>query len=209
MKNLPGWAVELGTGRAWAGVVVPIDTPITDLTARAKTGLVQLVWSNQSGVMRYDVYRADEYSPSAFQKIGETNSAYSTWLDLGLENDVTYLYMVYAVYADQSLASQVVSAHPPSQRIITNYPPVFHTEPATSAIATQPYLYTAQATDPNADTVAYGLAVAPNGMTIDPGTGVIAWTPPGPSGGSYPVTVTASDGKGGGRDPALHHHGAG
>ena len=55
---------------------------------------------------------------------------------------------------------------------------------------------TATATDPDlpANTLTYSLAAAPAGMTINPATGVITWTPTeaqGPS--TNTVTVTATD----------------
>ncbi len=40
----------------------------------------------------------------------------------------------------------------------------------------QTYTYDVDATDPNGDTLIYSLTVNPNGMVIDPSTGVITWT---------------------------------
>ncbi len=54
------------------------------------------------------------------------------------------------------------------------------------------------ATDPDAgDTVTFSLNGAPLGMTIDPNTGVISWTPAITQTGPQNVTAIASDGRGG------------
>ena len=54
------------------------------------------------------------------------------------------------------------------------------------------------ATDPDAaDTLTYGLTQAPSGMTIDPASGVIAWTPAATHVPTVNVTAQVLDGKGG------------
>lgn len=87
------------------------------------------------------------------------------------------------------------------------------------------YRYQSGATDADKDPLAYSLVQGPSGMAIDPVTGLVTWTPPviqtggtsgggtvgNPSGGgtsggttgstsadgTYPVTLKASDGRGG------------
>jgi hypothetical protein len=51
--------------------------------------------------------------------------------------------------------------------------------------------YNTNAWDANADTVTYSLTQSPAGMTIDPSSGFVQWTPS--ASGSYPVTVRAAD----------------
>jgi hypothetical protein len=50
-----------------------------------------------------------------------------------------------------------------------------------------------EATDPDGDTLTYSLPVAPTGMTIDPASGLIQWTPAVDQVGSHTVTVRATD----------------
>jgi len=59
----------------------------------------------------------------------------------------------------------------------------------------QAFVYDVEATDPDGDTLTYTLSAGPQGMTIDPATGLVAWTPP--SVGTTLVTVNVSDGRGG------------
>jgi RHS repeat-associated protein len=58
-----------------------------------------------------------------------------------------------------------------------NRPPVFTTTPKVDAVINTQYKYDADATDPDNDNLTYSLAIAPEGMTINPTTGEITWTP--------------------------------
>ncbi len=76
----------------------------------------------------------------------------------------------------------------------TNQPPVFVTVPGVEAYPDKDYSYPARATDPNNDVLAYSLDVAPDGMTINPKTGDLAWSPS--ELGAYSVTIRVEDGRG-------------
>ncbi|WP_051309765.1 putative Ig domain-containing protein [Desulfogranum japonicum] len=58
-----------------------------------------------------------------------------------------------------------------------------------------PYKYQVKATDPDNDVLTYSLTEAPEGMTIDPSTGLIEWTPSGTQMGYYNVTARVDDGR--------------
>ena len=70
--------------------------------------------------------------------------------------------------------------------------PRLTSSPDTSAIAGIPYSDTAEASGNPAP--AYALVQSPPGMTIDPASGRIAWTPPAP--GNYAVTLRAANSAG-------------
>ena len=75
-----------------------------------------------------------------------------------------------------------------------NQPPVITSEPPLTASAGELYLYDVDAQDPNeGDVLSFSLDVAPDGMTIDPGDGVISWTPTNGQLGDNPVTVRVED----------------
>jgi len=79
-----------------------------------------------------------------------------------------------------------------------NHAPEFTSTPAATATEEQPYSYDANAQDPDGDTITYSLPQAPLGMTINPSTGLIQWTPTdSQSEMSHDITVKAEDGKGG------------
>ncbi|HYR16508.1 MAG TPA: Ig-like domain-containing protein, partial [Mycobacterium sp.] len=77
---------------------------------------------------------------------------------------------------------------------MTNRPPVIRSRPVTTGAVGQAYRYDVRATDPDAgDTLTFLLMIAPAGMTIDPTTGVIQWTPADGQGGPQAVTVRVQD----------------
>ena len=73
----------------------PGDPEITDLSARAKSGKIQLVWTD-IGASSYNVYRSLT-SGGPYSLVGNTTSTYSTYLDSGLVNGLTYHYVVRPV----------------------------------------------------------------------------------------------------------------
>ncbi|MCB1045441.1 MAG: hypothetical protein KDC35_21035 [Acidobacteria bacterium] len=76
-----------------------------------------------------------------------------------------------------------------------NTPPTITSTPVIKAITGQAYFYDVNATDVDAQTITYGLDLAPPGMTINATNGQVNWTAPAP--GAYPVIATATDTAGG------------
>jgi hypothetical protein len=78
---------------------------------------------------------------------------------------------------------------------ITNRPPEISSSPSTT-VAEGLYTYNVKATDPDGDPLQFRLSQAPEGMTIEPGTGIIQWK----VSTEHPLVdigVVASDGDGG------------
>jgi VCBS repeat-containing protein len=77
-----------------------------------------------------------------------------------------------------------------------NDAPVISTSAVTTATEGSPYSYDVDASDAENDTLTFSLTTAPSGMSINPSTGVISWTPG--EGGATPwnanVTVQVTDG---------------
>jgi hypothetical protein len=79
----------------------------------------------------------------------------------------------------------------------SNQPPRITSSPVTAADDASTYLYDVEAVDPDAqDVLTFSLEVMPEGMTIDPATGVITWSPLRAQVGDHPVTVKVTDSKG-------------
>ena len=76
-----------------------------------------------------------------------------------------------------------------------NTPASIVSTPITNGSANQLYTYQVTGTDAENDSLTYGLGVYPEGMTINPNTGAINWTPT--VGGSYDVEVLIFDSQGG------------
>jgi hypothetical protein len=89
---------------------------IFDLTARPKSGKVQIVWTYENDAESYNVYR----STTANVEINSTNriasghvTTYATYLDLDVVNNTTYYYKVVKVVAgSENCYSNEASATP-------------------------------------------------------------------------------------------------
>jgi RHS repeat-associated protein len=92
--------------------------------------------------------------------------------------------------AEQDFTLSVIP--PPPDR-----PPVFTSSPVVSANVNTAYQYQATATDPDLDPLTFALAGGPQGMTVDPASGLVAWQPAASQLGLQNVTLTVSDGRGG------------
>ncbi len=74
-----------------------------------------------------------------------------------------------------------------------NHSPSMTSTPVTKATVGKPYSYQLIATDPDAsDKLLYGLKGGPAGMSVDPSTGYVTWTPS--ASGTETVTVYVTDG---------------
>ncbi|MEX1232941.1 MAG: putative Ig domain-containing protein [Planctomycetaceae bacterium] len=74
-----------------------------------------------------------------------------------------------------------------------NQPPEFTTAPSNNAVANMPYQYPAHAVDPDGDTIVYSLPKKPAGMSINPATGKITWTPTYAQSGVHDVVLRVTD----------------
>ncbi len=170
---------------------------LVDIAVRSKMNKAQLTWTD-SGAPAYGVYRSNtEGGP--YELIAVTENRYSTYLDLGLDYDVTYYYTV----AELNTAglpvcrSREVSATPFEGRSSRNTTPTIVSTPVTAATEGLEYVYDVDATDPDRrETIEYTLQISPTGMAIDITTGVISWTPVNAQVGTQTVVVRAVDSKG-------------
>jgi len=106
----------IGDGYYQGGIrsflMTPMGQCIDDLAARAKSGKVQLTWSD-TGHDHYNVYHST-VTDGPYTFIASTTSTYSTYLDEGLMNGTTYYYIVRAATAndDELCQSNEASATP-------------------------------------------------------------------------------------------------
>lgn len=76
-----------------------------------------------------------------------------------------------------------------------NHPPTISSSAITNATMNVAYSYDVHATDSDGDTLTYSLTTSPTGMTINPSTGLINWTPTPAQEGDTSVTVEVTDGE--------------
>jgi len=77
---------------------------------------------------------------------------------------------------------------------LLNNAPIIESLPSTTVKEGDTYTYSVEAIDPNNDTLSFLLITSPEGMTIDPSTGVITWIPTASQIGEHEVTIEVSDG---------------
>jgi RHS repeat-associated protein len=173
----------------------PVSPPCLALSARAKSGKVQLVWPLLSEAVRYEIYRAADADPIDFQRVGEAAGNLVTFLDATAANEQTHLYFVRAIGAGSSCDSEVSSAHPTASRGIRNYPPIIYSTPERGPVAGEEWVYDVGATDPNpGDVIGYRLVTGPVGATLDSVEGILRWTA---AAGNHELMIEADDGHGG------------
>ncbi len=171
---------------------------LSDLAARPKFTKVQLTWTD-SGANQYAVYRSlTEGGP--YTRIAVTDSRFSTYLDLGLELDTPYFYVVAELdnAGREVCRSREITATPTARRFnVNNRPPQVTSTPVTAATEGVAYSYDVDATDPDPrERLSFSLQVAPTGMIIDASTGVIDWTPINAQVGEQTVIVRVADNQG-------------
>jgi RHS repeat-associated protein len=78
-----------------------------------------------------------------------------------------------------------------------NRPPEITSEPATEhSLPAATYTYDAEAFDPDGEVITYSLAAAPQGMTVNPSTGLVTWPVTVASAGDHAVTLRVQDARG-------------
>ncbi len=115
--SFPSSGMEDQSSLDSAQVLVRIETDpfcdcIYDLAARAKQNKIQLTWTH-TGADRYHVYRGTTLG-GPYEKIAETNSTYSTYLDRAVAEDIIYYYVVRPVKENnaETCQSNEASARP-------------------------------------------------------------------------------------------------
>jgi hypothetical protein len=78
---------------------------------------------------------------------------------------------------------------------VGNAPPRIVSSPPTS-ITSLDYRYEVRATDADEDEITYRLASGPEGMTIDPASGLVLWSIPADASGTFEVRIEALDAEG-------------
>jgi hypothetical protein len=137
--------------------------PAFIIAARSRTNVVQLTWTHLAWASRYDIYRAQQQNPLSFEKIAETTSTYSTYLDDQVVNETNYLYAVAAIDSNgNGHYSNIVASCPPASRTTArlNRPPIIYSPTVGIASHGMPFGYTVLAADANLDTLTFRLTTA-------------------------------------------------
>lgn len=83
-----------------------------NLTARAKSGKIQLTWTPVAGAATYDIYRSTTNASSGFARIASNvATTYATYLDGAVVNGTQYYYRVIASTGCGSLAAGAMATN--------------------------------------------------------------------------------------------------
>jgi len=86
-----------------------------------------------------------------------------------------------------------------------NHPPRITSTPPANATEGVEYIYNVTAEDPDNDPLTFSLVSPIIGMTIDPGSGRLSWTPASLEGSqTFYIVIAVSDGRGGADGQAFH-----
>lgn len=128
-----------------------------------------------------------------FRPAGSAAQLQSVTAATTITPDVPGEYIVQLLVSDGALKGA-----PDTVRLsVRNRPPEITSTPGTQATAGRTYQYQAQAADPDGDAVTFSLTASPAGMTIDPASGLVGWTPQAAQVGTHPVGVRVEDAWGG------------
>lgn len=103
---------------------------------------------------------------------------------------------VDVIASDNRGASTTQSFDLPTVATAPNRTPNISSIPRGSIRLGSQYWYAVIADDPDGDPLVYSLPQSPTGMTIDPKTGLVTWTPSGNQMGAHDVQVKVDDGRG-------------
>ena len=87
----------------------------------------------------------------------------------------------------------LVSDHSSALALTVERHPAFSSSPVTSGAAATPYSYDAETDEEGTLGLTYALTDSPAGMTIDPATGVVSWTPAAGQAGTNSVIIRAEN----------------
>jgi hypothetical protein len=161
-------------------------------SCRGKNDKVDVTWTPVPGAAFYRVSRNEPGQAPVV--VGEV--AGNVFADFGLPLDVAQQYAVASVSATGAEAAASAACDvTPRGRSEGNRPPVFTSEPLTSALELHYWWTQLAATDPDGDAVTYSLVSGPGGMAST-SAGFVSWTPATEQIGTVAVEVRATDARG-------------
>ena len=170
---------------------------IPDLKVRPKATKVQLTWTKAGD---YGVIMRSAVGPdNGYTQVGQTTSAYATYLDTTIAYNTDYYYRVYA-YQNGGTApigvSDAVYVHS-LPRSFDEQPPSFQAPPLRLAKVGQLYEETISAISPQNLPLYFSLLEGPTNMVVNATNGLVDFTPTAAQVGNIPLSfqVTNSVGR--------------
>lgn len=151
------------------------------------------------------------YSPTSGMVLGTFNAPNNDWpVPLTVDHDGSIIVADFENGAGTSAADLFRFSHDGSSYVTANDPNLFGPfglalsgVPLPGAPSVSTYSYDSEAVDPDNDSLFFRLVASPPGMTIDPETGLIHWSPTVSQIGDHAVTIRVADGRGGAADQSF------
>jgi Putative Ig domain/Bacterial Ig domain len=174
---------------------IPTITSTAPTSAMANSTYTYSVVANDADQdpLTYFLVPTQGQAPPAGMVI-DRNTGIITWTPTtSQEGPQTATVEVLDGHGGQAKQTFTVTVSPPA---FVNYPPHIFTPAIIVATAGQHYIYPADASDVDADVLTWDLPVKPAGMSVDPHTGIVVWTPTMDQVGSQPVLLRVTDAHG-------------
>ncbi|MDX2109157.1 MAG: PKD domain-containing protein [Verrucomicrobiota bacterium] len=177
---------------------------VGNLAARTKAGKCQLTWTYPDAYkdrdLRAVVYRSETGSNAGHYEIGQTTSKFATFLDPVIDTNKDYYYrlFIYVKGSNTPLGVSNVEFIYSRDRGDRNELPSITSIPVYVAQTLQEYQYQVEVLDRENDPVFYTLIEGPSGMSINPTSGLILFTPTANQRGIQKVGIEARETRAGG-----------
>lgn len=154
-----------------------------------------------SGTYRYYVHDFTNKGSGTSQALSLSGARVKVYFDSGADPlDFTVPPQAGTVWHVFNLDGDTGEVTPVKRMTLQDHPgeidfPVIRSDAVRNAIWGEPYTYEVEAEDPDLDILTYSLFETPEGMTVDPATGLIQWTPSGGQGGRHDVALSVTDGR--------------
>ena len=181
-KTIPGASLDLDDTRSYGPETVTISETAT-------------------GTRRFYVHDFENRNSSTSRALAESGAEVAVYFGSGdpprtfrVPDETGTVWHVFDLDGDDGTVVSVdkitCQAHP--GRI--DFPEIV-SSPLPAAVCGTRYIYQMQAEDPDLDHLVYGLVSGPDGMVLDPSSGLLEWTPRSDQGGRHDVEVRVSDGR--------------
>ena len=142
------------------------NTCIEDLSIRPKSGKIQLTWTHVSDAEGYEILRSRTLN-GPFDTIGETQSSYSTYLDVDVDPDILYYYQIERIAdnGNDRCVSNVIAGLAPGARTRLAFVPDIINVPQVTA---ENLITTASLTVGNVDQISSNTIPSGNVAIQDP-----------------------------------------
>lgn len=172
----------------------PVST-VDDLTVRSRDAAIDLKWTPVPAAVSYNIYRRTATGTYSLLRAAYVNSL-GAFADTALTNNTVYWYNVRWLNAQgvESPIGTEGSAMPIARTQRGDTAPTITSTPSTRARTLTQYSYLPAVSDPDpGDTKAFALIESPTGLTINPTTGQILFTPTALQGGTHRVLWQVTD----------------